>query len=93
MAAHVPVDRHLHAAGFEDRYAKTYLGQAHLAGTGPHGTACRTCRHWQRDEDDFDPAKAREAYCEYPLPGKRRRLVPAAAGACSFYTELENDNG
>ena len=93
MAAHVPVDQHLHAAGFEDRIAETYLGQAHFAGSGPDGTACRNCQHWQREEEDFDRAKAREAYCEYPIPGKRRRMIPASAGSCRFYTELETDNG
>ena len=93
MAAHVRVDRNLHAAGFEDRIAKTFLGQAHLVGNGPEGTACRSCRYWRREEEDFDRAKAREAYCEYPIPGKRRRMIPASAGSCRFHTELETNHG
>ena len=93
MAAHVHVDTNLHPAGFEDRLAKSYLGQAHIAGTGPTGTTCRGCWHWQYEKEGFSRAKSREAYCEFPIPGKRRRLIPGAAQSCRFFDNLETDHG
>ena len=93
MAAHVQVDRSLQLAGFEDRIADTYLGQAHIAGTGPCGTNCRACRHWRSEREGFSRTKSREAYCEYPIPGKRRRLIPGTAQSCTFFDKLETANG
>ena len=31
---------------FDDGIAKTFLGQAHIAGTGPDGMTCRECTFW-----------------------------------------------
>lgn len=46
MAEHLLFSEHLTAADFDCPIRNTYLGQAHIAGTGPEGTTCRQCLHW-----------------------------------------------
>ncbi|UWF67345.1 hypothetical protein [Brucella sp. 1315] len=46
MAEHFNISPHMTAADFDCQVRNTYLGQAHIAGTGPDGTTCRQCRHW-----------------------------------------------
>lgn len=46
MAEHFNISPHMTAADFDCPIRNTYLGQAHIAGTGPEGTTCRQCKHW-----------------------------------------------
>ncbi len=46
MAAHLSITPHLTAADFDCPISNTFLGQAHIAGTGPQGTTCRECKLW-----------------------------------------------
>lgn len=46
MPDHIEMTPNLHDAGFEDAIRATFLGQAHIAGTGPEGKTCRECRMW-----------------------------------------------
>lgn len=41
-------DKHLTQTDpeFEAMRRRTYPGMAHFAGTGPKGTTCRQCKHW-----------------------------------------------
>lgn len=46
MPDHIHITKHLHSAGFEEALGSTFLGQAHIAGTGPEGKTCRECKLW-----------------------------------------------
>jgi len=46
MGDFIQITEHLHACDFDERFRNTYLGQAHLAGTGPTNKTCRECRFW-----------------------------------------------
>ena len=39
--------------------ARTYVGQAHFGGTGPAGTFCRDCMHWDSLTGSQTPASAK----------------------------------
>lgn len=43
---HLRFSSHLTAAPFDERFRATFLGQAHLAGTGPDNATCRECKFW-----------------------------------------------
>lgn len=46
MAEHLLFSAHMTAGDVHQPIAETYLGQAHIAGTGPDGKTCRECRFW-----------------------------------------------
>ncbi len=46
MALHLEFGNHLKSLPHEDAIRATYLGQAHIAGTGPEGKTCRECTFW-----------------------------------------------
>lgn len=46
MAQHILFSEHLTAKEVHQPIAETFLGQAHIAGTGPEGRTCRECRFW-----------------------------------------------
>ena len=46
MAQHLLFSEHLTAKEVHRQIAETYLGQAHIAGTGPEGKTCRECIFW-----------------------------------------------
>ena len=48
MARLFSVNAKLHLQPHDQAFAATYLGQAHIAGTGPEGTTCRQCRWWHK---------------------------------------------
>ena len=80
-----------------DRIAETYVGQAHIAKTGPEGVKCGDCRYWHNwktvregsgsrtvaDRDDT----AGGALCNKPIANKPRKKFPASADACMFFEE------
>ena len=44
MGDRFEITPHMTPAEFDGALQKTYLGQAHIAGTGPEGKTCRECR-------------------------------------------------
>lgn len=48
MAEHLKFSEHLTGAPFDGPIKETFLGQAHIAGTGPDGTSCRECVFWRK---------------------------------------------
>lgn len=46
MPDHLEFSRHMKGAEFDGAIRETFLGQAHIAGTGPEGKTCRECVHW-----------------------------------------------
>lgn len=50
MAAHIKMNEHLTKAPHDAALLKTYIGQAHIAGTGPEGKTCRECVFWHKWE-------------------------------------------
>lgn len=80
MPDHIEVTPHLHDAGFEEAIKATFLGQAHIAGTGPKGKTCRECSLWfimRRPEPEAPPQPAPPGYfgkkSQTPLELKRAR--------------------
>lgn len=51
---------HRTRAPFDAQLSKTYLGQAHIAGTGPAGKTCRECKHWHLWEPIYYPEEYRK---------------------------------
>lgn len=45
---HLMFSDHLTEAKFDTPIRETFLGQAHIAGTGPEGKTCRECEHWHQ---------------------------------------------
>lgn len=46
MADHLKINEHLTKASHDEAIRETFIGQAHIAGTGPAGTTCRECTYW-----------------------------------------------
>jgi len=46
MTQHLLFSEHLTPAVFDRPIRETFLGQAHIAGTGPEGKTCRECVFW-----------------------------------------------
>ncbi len=46
MGDHLKFSHHLKGAEFDGAIRQTFLGQAHIAGTGPEGKTCRECSLW-----------------------------------------------
>lgn len=58
MPDHLIFSRNMKGAEFDDKIRQTYLGQAHIAGTGPEGKTCRECAYWyamKRSDPDARP--------------------------------------
>lgn len=56
MPEFLQLTEHLTEARMDQPIRETYLGQAHIAGTGPEGTTCRECIWWRilgRKRDSF----------------------------------------
>lgn len=81
---------------------RTYLGQAHFAGTGPKGKTCRECSKFcssnldgskrtpvyeGRDDGKMHLADAR---CHHQIANKADRVFPCKALACSFFEHADN---
>lgn len=71
---HLLFSDHLTEAKFDTPIRETYLGQAHIAGTGPQGKTCRECEHWHQ----WKYSKAKEDYvpCPSGYNGKRHKTAP-----------------
>lgn len=66
MAKHLDFGEGLTPSANDDAVRGTYLGQAHIAGTGPEGRTCRECIHyWPKGYDDGGNFGERRefAYC------------------------------
>lgn len=47
MGEHLLFSEHLTGAKFDSPIRQTFLGQAHIAGTGPQDKTCRECVFWR----------------------------------------------
>lgn len=94
----IQVNTHLTSDPARDAIANTYIGQAHIGGTGPNGTTCRKCRYWGKDamfnyehfghrKDCHTPGILKEGQCHKIWPNKVYQLFPHTAKACSFFEE------
>lgn len=94
----------LHSNEWDEVIRRTHIGQAHLAGTGPEGATCRTCKffgkidRWGKLQSPgfysaraaLNPGGLKQGRCSYRIPGKATRLFPHTAGACRFYEPADN---
>ena len=61
MGDHLVFSEYLTTAPMDGRIRETYLGQAHIAGTGPEGRTCRECIYWRV----FGKRRHGDSYVEY----------------------------
>ncbi len=100
MADHIALTPHLTREPNHDALVATFIGQAHIAGTGPEGATCRECRFWCEPDGEgtigvlwlrYSPRHKTKAgdlkrhRCRYRIPNKPRRRVPHDAKACRFF--------
>lgn len=73
MGRHLDFSEHLTKHEGHDPIKRTYLGQAHIAGTGPLGTTCRECAFWGKVRLDEE---GQEVRVEPGFFGKRHPISP-----------------
>lgn len=74
MGTHLLFSEHLTPAPYDGPIRETFLGQAHIAGTGPESRTCRECVFWHqwkfcKSKDDYVP-------CDPGFNGKRHATAP-----------------
>lgn len=78
---------------------KTHIGQAHIAGSGPKDTTCRTCVFWGQHNkvgykysgiEGSEKLHLQGEFCDKPILNKARRLVPHDAPSCQFFDHNEH---
>ena len=71
---HLLFSEHLTGAPFDGPIKETFLGQAHIAGTGPDGRTCRECAFWHK----WKYIKATDSYapCSPGYFGKKHKSSP-----------------
>lgn len=100
MGDHIVLTPHLTREPKHEALARTFIGQAHIAGTGPAGATCRECRYWHDPHKKntveiiwlryaaSNKTKAGELkrhLCRYRIPNKADRRIPHNAQACRFF--------
>ena len=83
--------------------AGTFLGQAHIAGTGPCGKTCRECAFWGvlKKGEIYPPSRfaksnkefaglMRKGGCHKPMRNKSKRRFPHDAAACRLFEQNTN---
>lgn len=53
---------------FDEAISNTFLGQAHIAGTGPKGATCRECKFWHSIRSFKDQATGKRHQVVVPPP-------------------------
>lgn len=93
--------KHMTLPEASNRIKNTHIGQAHIAGTGPSGTTCRSCRMWANlaiggtvmeykysgDGTGDGDMLLQPSMCNKPIANKANKRVPHNAAACLFYDE------
>ena len=82
-------DTNLTRGSVDHLAAKTHIGMAHFAGTGPAGVSCRECIHWA-SKRDYYARGGKHGPTLKPSPcirfGRGREPVPHhAAAACKYF--------
>ena len=103
MAKKLLLNPNLKSLPHEDGLRKTYLGQAHIAGTGPAGKTCRECIFWGRHhadntqsvpgysrDDRKEKWRINDAACNTLRHRKANRAIPPDAEACRLFEQAEN---
>jgi hypothetical protein len=97
----VAVPKHRHLSDEERRISETFIGQAHIAGTGPAEKTCRECAFFGVVTDflAIDPPgyegiaafpeqmRMRSARCHKGLSGQAARNIPPIAKACVYFEQ------
>lgn len=87
----------------EDKIRATYLGQAHIAGTGPEGKTCRECAFWGvcKSSTIVSPGhyaksnkkmagQLKKGGCHRMVHRKVNRKYPHTASACRLFEPADN---
>lgn len=101
MPEHLTFSEHMKPDPIDNAIAATFLGQAHIAGTGPEGRTCRECKHWHKivrktdkktgNVNEFEVApdyvdgELEELRCRFPIANKPAKKVPHFAKACRLF--------
>lgn len=78
MGKKLDFGEHLTPASYDNSFRRTFLGMAHIAGTGPHGKECGECAFFVLSKKD-------EGSCSYRIPNKAKRNFPKQAASCRFF--------
>lgn len=83
MAEHIKINDRLTSADHDGAIRETYLGQAHIAGTGPNGKTCRECAHWYVEK--YNPFEERHvaSHPGYYGPTHTTRPLEAKNARCN----------
>jgi hypothetical protein len=91
FGAHLTQDELNHPA------ARTYIGQAHFAGSGPAGKTCRECCFWVpapgTTKHAYDQSGIKAHRCTKRasmMRSKDAQLVPPKASACKYFEPPES---
>ena len=103
MPDHLEFSKHLTAATFDEKIKNTFLGQVHIAGTGPSGKTCRECFFYQYVHkgrvapyeyygggNKETARQLKKCRCTYPMPHKAKRGFPHWAKSCSLFQQSKN---
>ncbi len=86
MAEHLLFSDHLTSKEVHRPIAETYLGQAHIAGTGPAGTTCRECKFWcliKHRKDSFGNYQEHSVHPGYFSPKHAKAPGEAKKAKCN----------
>lgn len=84
MAKTLKFGDHLTGASYDSSFRKTFVGMAHIAGTGPDGAMCLGCVF-------FSSGRKEEGTCGYKIPNKSKATFPKRASACRFFVDATKD--
>ena len=99
----VKINPHFTPEPAHEKIGSTFVGQCHVAGTGPKGKTCRECKYFGRKEPGIyayyghqkhcnTPGALKDAYCHNlgDFPGKAFRQFPHTAPACVFFEQSDH---
>ncbi|EMG53140.1 hypothetical protein [Brucella pseudogrignonensis] len=72
MAVLFSITPRMTSADFDCPISSTYLGQAHIAGTGPQGTTCRECKLWGKKKFKKDAEGKYVETIEHPKRNSKK---------------------
>lgn len=96
-------DDHLTQEPSHERFKDSYVGMAHIAGTGPDGTHCHMCQHYGDDlgnpvgrfgfrSGTLRPGAKKHGYCHRLVDGKVFQKFTGMAKSCSLYDPSEDQS-
>jgi len=94
MGEFLEFGEHMTKANFDEKLRQTYIGQAHIAGTGPEGKTCRECIFFKLGKEPYfgakhtkTPLEMKKQKCVRPILNKAKRNIPHHALSCRLFEQ------